>query len=140
MNQKISSTLIPIVVKEWVFSILKKSSRKYTLNDSGICDIGDGIPWHEADREYFKMFKLENDNAAPTEFSWQNSGMNHHLAVEAHGKCEIPIGHILVKVGIYPPRVTIYKHNKPTSNSLTQKEDEKLNKYIDHITNQTNEE
>ena len=113
MNTKISSTLIHSAVKKWVFSILKKSSRKYTLNDSGICDIGDGIPWHEADREYFKMFKLENDTT-PTEFSWQNSGMNHHLAVQAHGKCEIPISHILVKVGIYPPRITIYKHKNST--------------------------
>lgn len=139
MNTKISATLVPSTVKEWVFSKLNKSSKKYTLNDDGVCDIDDGIPWHEADREYYKMFKLEDDTAIPTEFQWQNSGINQPGATQAHGKCKIPNNHILVMVGIYPSRVVIYISNNSQQIEHQLNNTKNLTKYIDHITNQQEE-
>lgn len=109
-NLKIPSKQVPNEIRNWVKEILEKDLREYALVQGK--EVSVGTPWHEADREYYKMFKLLPDNKAQeTEFEFERSGLEGDGAItgkEISGKTKVPSGFVIVVVGIYPKRATIY--------------------------------
>lgn len=109
---KISSSVIPKSVKEFVKSIIGKNIRNYSIDKSGKFKVD--IPWHDADREYWQLFQLKSKDAQITDFEIKRSGWSESqeniTGKYIEGETEVPQGFIMVCVGIYPPRCTIYCH------------------------------
>lgn len=110
---KLKAAQIPSKIKEYNKLKLGRDIRKVYLNQDGFVDVC--IPWHEADRVYYKMFKLDAViknkiyvSASNQEFN--RSGMNDYGSVynKPEGKYEIPSGFVVVAIGIYPEMCTIY--------------------------------
>ncbi|MDO8640860.1 MAG: hypothetical protein Q7R33_04900 [Nitrosarchaeum sp.] len=106
-NKVVPAKLVPITIKDFVFSKLQHNLRKFTLDTSG--KVKADIPWHEADREYYQLFKFNGFHPEMVPFSFSNSGWSEGShSGEGFGEAEIPEGHVMVMVGIYPKRCTIY--------------------------------
>jgi len=127
----ISRKEIPSEILRWADEILgKKISSNISVIQSG--EIEAKMPWHEADREYYAMFKLMNGKAIKTEFEFTRSGMEgdgNITGKEIKGTTKIPTGYIFAVAGIYPQRLKIYTSDDATKflpdktdNDITDKE------------------
>jgi len=109
-NLKIPSKDIPKEIRSWIKETLGKDLREYSLVQGK--EVVADMPWHEADREYYKMFQLlSNGKAKETDFEFSRSGLEGDGAItgkEIAGKTKVPKGFVIVVVGIYPKRATIY--------------------------------
>jgi hypothetical protein len=110
-NLKIPSKDVPNEIRNWVKGQFNgKDLREYTLIQGK--DVVVDMPWHEADRESYKMFKLLPDGKAQeTDFEFERSGMEGDGSVtgkEVGGKTKVPSGFVIVMTGTYPKRATIY--------------------------------
>ena len=109
-NLKIPYKSVPVEIQNWVNSTVEKKLREYTLIQGK--EVSATTPWHEADREYYKMFKLLPDGQAKeTGFEFVRSGMEGDGVVtgkEIEGTTKIPSGFVMVVAGTYPPRAEIY--------------------------------
>jgi len=110
-NLKIPAKQIPASIRQWVKETLDGHGlQQYNLKQG--VDVQAGMPWHEADSEFYKMFKLMPDGSAqPTDFSFERSGLEGDGSVtgkEVSGKTKVPSGFVIVVVGTYPKRATIY--------------------------------
>jgi len=101
---KLKRSEVPIAIREFSDEILNRKIRKFSVTYEDKIHIG--IPWHEADREYWTAFNLN---------TWERSE-----EFRASGWCEagdkipnasinkIPEGFCVVCVGVYPQRCVIY--------------------------------
>jgi hypothetical protein len=100
---------VPDVVQDWAYGVLGKRIQKYELHQAQ--EVVASMPWHEADREYYQLFKLTPTGATKADFSFYRSGLEGDGVTQSktiEGKTKIPSGYIMAKAGIYPPRVEIY--------------------------------
>lgn len=102
---------VPIEILNWADEQLgKRISSHIKLIQKGT--IRADMPWHEADREYYQMFKLaDNNRAIKVPFSFSRSGLEGDGVVtgkEIGGETEIPSGFVMAVVGTYPSRLEIY--------------------------------
>ena len=106
----LSKDNIPVQIRDWAKSILNSNVDKYILYQGEIVHIG--IPWHEADREYYQFFELLPNNSAKIVGNRiSRTGLEGDGVItgkEVSGKLDVPSGKVLVKVGTYPKRVEIY--------------------------------
>jgi len=110
-NVNLDRKQVPIEILKWADEKLyKKINSHIRLIQKGTIKVD--IPWHEADREYYQMFKLvSNNKAIEVPFSFTRSGMEGDGAItgkEIGGETEIPSGFVMAVVGTYPPRLEIY--------------------------------
>ena len=107
------SSDIPTSIREFVKSKIGRNIRKYSVNRSGKFKVD--IPWHDADREYWQLFKLTEHDAQITDFQVQRSGwcenQENITGRYIRGETEVPVGFVMVCVGIYPARCVIYCHS-----------------------------
>jgi hypothetical protein len=108
---KIPSKNVPKEIREWVKEVFEgKDLREYSLTQGK--DVVADMPWHEADRQYYKMFKLlPEGKAQETDFEFQRSGLEGDGSVtgkEVGGRTKVPSGFVIVVVGVYPKRAEIY--------------------------------
>lgn len=104
---------IPEGIKSWVKRNFGTSVLKYTIRQ-GETEVQINMPWHDADRETYQFFKLENGNATPVGNEITRSGMESDSpqgyieGQKNNGKVTVPEGFVLVCYGTYPKRVDIY--------------------------------
>ena len=107
----IPSKSVPTQIRNWVKETLDgKDLREYSLHQNE--EVEASMPWHEGDRQYYKMFKLlPNNEAEETSFEFERSGLEGDGSItgkEIKGKTKVPSGHVIVVVGIFPRRAEIY--------------------------------
>jgi hypothetical protein len=85
-------------------------SKNITIKQESRVQIG--MPWHEADREYWQFFQLgENGSVRVAGDGIRRSGLEGDGVVtggEVDGYVNIPSGYVLASVGTYPVRLTLY--------------------------------
>jgi hypothetical protein len=112
MNIKVSTRVVPRTIKEFVFEKLQHNIRNYSICDRGYVEAD--IPWHDADREYYQLFKLTGNSsklqAELVPFSFSRSGWQEVEAGQkvAQGRADVPAGFVIAVVGTYPRRCVIY--------------------------------
>lgn len=122
---KLKTAQIPTAILNFSKEKLGKSIRKFYLDQSGKVFIG--IPWHEGDRQYFRMFKLEGIEkgkivVSPSDREIQQSGWGEgYLAKPVEKDFEIPSGFVVAMVGIYPERCTIYTAKDAVLGQIAEK-------------------
>lgn len=99
----VKRTEVPDSIRQWVEPILGKIT-KYEINQTG--KIRMGIPWHEADREYYQIFKLEGEEYKRVGDPINVAGWD--MVVASSKTMDIPSGFVVVRAGTYPKRVEIY--------------------------------
>ena len=127
---------VPHGIKQWVKSQLGSDVPKYKIRQ-GESTVEIRMPWHDADRETYQFFRLENDNAIPVGNGLSRSGMESDspqgfiAGQEKEGTVTVPEGHVLVCVGTYPKRAEIYtgqnvQHFLPNRDGGTDLSNEEL--------------
>lgn len=109
---KLKTAQIPTSILEYSNQVFRRKIRKFFLNQEGKVYIG--IPWHEACREYFRLYKLVDEKNK--KISVSNVGQEISQSGWSEGSLpkhkddyfEIPTGHIVVKISTYPESLTIY--------------------------------
>jgi hypothetical protein len=132
MNTKVLAKVVPQAIKDFVFEKLQHNIRNYSVCNRGYVEAD--IPWHEADREYYQLFKLTGDSsklqAEPVPFSFSRSGWQETEVGQkvAQGKADVPSGFVIVMVGTYPRRCTIYTalNQNPLLESKTMNDEKDL--------------
>jgi hypothetical protein len=85
-------------------------SKNITIRQEGQVEIG--MPWHEADREYWQFFQLvDGKTARMAGDGVGRSGLEGDGVVtgnEVDGRVRIPSGYVLACAGTYPVRLTLY--------------------------------
>lgn len=85
-------------------------SKNITIRQESRVQIG--MPWHEADREYWQFFQLgEGNRARMAGDGIGRSGLEGDGVVtgnEVDGYVNIPSGYVLARAGTYPVRLEIY--------------------------------
>ena len=98
---------IPDTIKSWASSVVGKRVQKFQLYQAQEVDVD--IPWHEADTEYYQLFKITPTGVQEATLSFQRSGNEGPwTGAVMEGKSKIPSGYIMAIAGTYPPRVSIY--------------------------------
>jgi len=104
---------IPHGIRQWVKSFFGSDVPKYKIHQ-GESEVEIRMPWHDADRETYQFFKLENNNATPVGNGLSRSGMEsdspqgNEDGQSKNGKVTVPEGFVLLCVGTYPKRAEIY--------------------------------
>lgn len=124
---------IPIEIISWAKSIIGSGfQNKITIRKSnGWVEIT--MPWHDADRETHKYFKLTNNGAAEAGKSISNSGWSEVNMYDEpnYGYTQIPSGYVLATVGTYPKRLEIITN--PDAMNMISNHDDALNKLSDDV-------
>lgn len=103
--------MVPAAIRAWVDSTIGIRVRKYDLEQRGEVEIS--MPFFEADREEWKMFKLVDGGAVPMEdVSFYRSGNEGDgvpvMGKKIQGNAVIPSGHVLVRTSRYLRSATLY--------------------------------
>ncbi len=104
---------IPQGIRNWVKSFFGSDVPRYKINQ-GESEVTINMPWHEADRETYQFFKLENNSATPVGNGLSRSGMEGDSpqgfedGQRKDGKVTVPEGYVLLCVGSYPKRAEIF--------------------------------
>jgi len=103
----VKPTDIPPQIIAWAKSIIGNTFlSKITLQKSnGMVEIG--MPWHDADRETHKYFKLTENGAEEMGDEVSRSGWSEVNMGDKYGTTPIPSGYVLASVGTYPKRLEI---------------------------------
>lgn len=108
---RLEPNMVPNGIRAWVESTLGKRVTKYELEQRGEVEIS--MPFFEADREEWQMFKLINGEAVPMEdvnfYRSGNEGDGVPLTgIKIQGPAVIPSGHVLVRTSRYLNTATLY--------------------------------
>jgi hypothetical protein len=125
MNTKVPMKVVPRAIKEFVFEKLQRNIRNYSMCGQGYVEAD--IPWHEADKEHYQLFKLTGTSELQAElvpFSFSRSGWQETEVGQkvAKGRADVPSGFVIVMVGTYPRRCVIY--TALNQNPLLESKDE----------------
>jgi len=111
----LNSQDIPIEIKNWVKNTIGHNIQKYKLNQGDTINVR--MPWHEADIDYYQLFKLlpnnraqEIDKIGNLEFPIirkGSEGIGNFTGKEVHGKTKIPSGYVMVIASTYPKSAEI---------------------------------
>lgn len=125
MNIKLKTAQVPDAIREFAKQkLFGKNIRKFSLDYSGKVFIG--IPWHEGDRNYFRMYKLDGivKNkivVSSSEREIEQNGWSEGFQTKiVEQNFEIPVGYIVAMVGIYPERCVIYTAKDAINSQLSE--------------------
>ena len=127
----VKPTDIPPQIIAWAKSIIGNTFlNKITIQKSnGMVEIG--MPWHDADRETHKYFKLSENGAVEMGDTVSRSGWSEVNMGDKYGMTPIPSGYVLATVGTYPKRLEIVTNTDamdvlPDNSALDNLSDEAL--------------
>jgi hypothetical protein len=127
----VKATDIPPQIIAWAKSIIGNTFlNKITVQKSnGMVEIG--MPWHDADRETHKYFKLTDNGADEMGDQVSRSGWSEVNMGDKYGTTPIPSGYVLATVGTYPKRLEIVTNTDamnilPDNSALDKLSDEAL--------------
>jgi hypothetical protein len=101
---------VPTAIREWVKATLGVAIQSYKVYQDEKFNVD--MPWHEADREYYQLFKLTDNGAEKSSMNFMRSGLEGDgtpgTGPKMEGSSEVPDGFVMVVAGTYPKRAEIY--------------------------------
>jgi hypothetical protein len=118
---------IPKAITNWVNENVGRVI-KYSIQHAK--EINIDTPWHEADKIYYALFELtENNNAKITSMQFTRSGMESAGERYVKGSGVIPSGFVMVEAHTYPKSAYIYTSGD-TQKFIPQKDFELLDEEL----------